>query len=182
MKLASETVIREAADLLQTKFQVQCERQKLFPWLKFEGKPITPAIYFGPPVNCFFAFDSADHFNAARLETLDRYPADVPLGFDFQLYRELCRRNPAAIDGRMRRQANQDSVLDLLPPKRQMNPTLRLAEAEMRDRISGPLTASKLRGVIGDLLEDRVGFHAGTTFLQLLEHPSGKPSQFPLAG
>ena len=163
------------AEVLRAKFGAECHRRKGFSWLTIDGKPIFAAAYFGPPLHCLFEFDPPNRFHSARLHTLEQYPSDAPLGFDFRLYRALCEANRTKPEARSRRQAAEDAAIDLLPPIHDMNPTLRLAETEVRERIIGKLTEAQLRGALQELLEERVGFHAGTTFLQLMEHPSGKP-------
>ncbi len=175
MKLDAETVLRALAEVLREKFRVACERRKTFPWLRHRGTPLVAAAYFPPPLHCLAEFDPAERLNRDRGRTLERYPVDVPLGFDFVLYRQWCAASAAKADARSRRQAEHDVQLDLLPPRHGLNPTLRLAEPEIRQKIVGRVTGDKLRAALESLLEKRLSLHPGTTFLKLLEHPSGKP-------
>jgi hypothetical protein len=78
----------------------------------------------------FIEIDEHQHFTSHRLAALDLYPDDVPLGFDLDEYRELCRswspqadsyrRSKAAIgfgeEGRQRQRAYNDSLRDLAAP------------------------------------------------------------------
>jgi hypothetical protein len=175
VKLEAQTVTGILADLLRETFRVRCERDKTFPWLRCKGRLIVATAYFGPPLHCLFQFDSAVHFNRDRLRTLDGYPDAAPLGFDFARYQNLCQASRRRSSAQTRRRASEDALLDLLPPKHGLNPTLRLAEAEIREKVVGRLTAARSRAALETLLEKRFSVHAGTTFLQLLEHPSGKP-------
>lgn len=175
MKLDADTVVQVLADVLEKKFRAQCERRKSFPWLKCDGKRLIATACFGPPLNCLFEFDPATRFNRDRGQTLETYPHDAPLGFNFPLYKRLCTTSRVRSNDLTRRRASQDAALDLLPPKHGLNPTLRLAEPEIRGKIVGRLTEEKLQAALESLLEKRFSVHAGTTFLQLLEHPSGKP-------
>lgn len=175
MKLDAQLVIETAAALFAEKFGAACERGKTFPWLQWEGKPIAAACWFGPPVNCLFEFDSADRFSRERLRELDSYPPDAPLGFDVPLYRRLCAASRRKSGTAARQQARRDTALDLLPPRHGLNPTLRIAEAELRARLRGRLTRPQVQIAVRELLAQRFDLRAGTTFLNLLEHPSGKP-------
>jgi len=175
MKLDAETVIDELAALFHEKFHSDCERHRTFPWLKNQGKLLVAVAYFSPPLNCLFMFDESRRLNRDRGRTLAGYSHDAPLGFNFSLYEKLCAANRSGSTLRSRMWAEEDVALDLLPPKHGLNPTLRLAEAELRDKLNGKFTKEKLRNALVSLLEKRFNMHAGTTFLQLLEHPSGKP-------
>lgn len=175
MKLTTDTIVAALERLFQEHFRARCERRKTFPWLAHEGKLIVVTAYFGAPVNCLFEFDDARRLNGDRVRKLDNYPPDAPLGFDFALYRELCAADRAKSTAATKRQAAIDACVDLLPPRHGLNPTLRLAAAEIRERLAGPVNDRKLRETLAALLDKRLSVHAGTTFLQLLEHPSGKP-------
>lgn len=175
MKLTTDTIVAALERLFQEHFRARCERRKTVPWLVHEGKPIVVAAYFGAPVNCIFEFDDARRLNGDRLREMENYPPDAPLGFDFALYRELCAASRTRRSAATKRQAAIDARVDLLPPKHGLNPTLRLAAAEIEERFTGRMNERKLREVIASLLDKRLSVHAGTTFLQLIEHPSGKP-------
>lgn len=162
-------------ELLCGKYRARCERNKRFVWLQCAGKQIVAAAYFGPPLHCLFAFDPDERCNRDRGRTLAKYPANAPLGFSFPLYQELCASSRRKSTPQTRRLAREDAALDLLPPKHGLNPTLRLAETEVREGIHGPVTDRKLRVALNDLLEKKLSLHVGTTFQQLLDHPSGKP-------
>jgi len=174
-RLDRDRVVSTLAALFRDKYRAECEREKTFPWLKADAKPVIVDAYFAAPLNCLFVFDGAGRFTRDRAKTLASYPADVPLGFDFRLYRELCAADRARSTPQTCRQAEIDRALDLLPPKHGLNPTLRIAAAELEERIAGEPTERKLRKALDELMEKRLSVHAGTTFQQLLEHPSGKP-------
>jgi hypothetical protein len=174
-KLDSRTVVDALARLLEEKYRVRCERQKRFPWLRLGRKAIVAEAYFGPPLHCLFVFDSAEHLTPDRGRTIAAYPSDTPLSFHFRLHQELCAESRMRSTPRTRERAAQDAQLDLVPPKHGLNPTLRLAEAEIADRINGEVTERKLRVALEALLERTLSLHIGTTFQQLLDHPSGKP-------
>lgn len=85
--------------------------------------------------------DESQHFTSHRLATLDRYPDDVPLGFDIEHYRDLCqewatrsdryRASKAAVGfgdgGRQRQRAYHDALRDLAAPEMGRPPVVRVA-------------------------------------------------------
>lgn len=174
-KLDSRTVVDALAQLLEQKYRVTCEREKRFPWLRLGRRGIVADAFFGSPLNCLFVFDPPDHLTADRGRTLSEHPHDTPLNFDFRLHLEMCAESRARSSVRTRRRAAADARLDLLPPRHGLNPTLRLAEAEIADKIHGAINERKLRAALEELLERKLSLHIGTTFQQLLDHPSGKP-------
>lgn len=175
MKVKAEEVLCVLQEILWQKFHAKCERDKTFPWLKVGGTRISASVYFGAPVNCLFQFDSPADFTRDRGHALESYPKDVPLGFNVPLYKELCGADRRRSTRRTQQRAEHDAALDLLPSKHGLNPTLRFTEAEIREKIAGAITEKKLRVALEALLEKRLSVHGGTTFLQMLDHPSGKP-------
>src|SRR5689334_4356233 len=93
MKLDADTVIEALTGCFHARFRATCERRRTFRWLKLKGKPLIAAAYFGRPLNCLFEFDTSNRLNGDRGRTLEEYPQDVPLGFDFALYQKLCAAN-----------------------------------------------------------------------------------------
>lgn len=102
--------------------------------------------------------DESQHFTSFRLATLDLYPADVPLGFEIDEYKALCRDWAAKSDkyraakpavgfgpgGRQRQRAYNDALRDLVIPALGYPPVIRVpapardgveAYARVRDRI-----------------------------------------------
>jgi hypothetical protein len=84
--------------------------------------------------------DESQHFTSYRLRTLDLYPEGIPLGFDLEEYRELCRtwaprsdryrRSKAAVGfgegGRQRQRAYHDALRDLVTPAMGRPPVIRV--------------------------------------------------------
>lgn len=92
--------------------------------------------------------DESQHFTSFRLQTLEMYPPDAPLGFDLQKYIAMCRkwqrtsdgyfRTKAArgfgIGGRQRQRAYYDALRDLATPAMGF-PSLVRVEAADRDPV-----------------------------------------------
>ena len=136
---------------------------------------LTPDAYFPEPYHFIFEFDELQHFTAARRKTLALYPANAPLAFDRGQYLRFCeehhepalrkgtdrfRRKTADfpfVNGRAAQRAFFDTFRDWLPPLHGLRPTLRIAEFEVADILSGELTGRTARDHIGSLLEQRLG-------------------------
>lgn len=202
MRANETTVVKLLARLVERNFGARCERAKTFAWLRpplpcpahsplarirrklmgkgktrERGKAICVSAYFTAPLNLLFEFDAACHFHRWRALSLELYPADAPLNFDVRTYLELCRGTSARGVPvlKQRWQAFQDAVVDLLPPAHGLNPTLRIAQAELVDNPRQELRESELEKRLAKLLDERVAFRANTTFLNMLRHPSAKP-------
>lgn len=103
--------------------------------------------------------DESQHFTTYRLMTLDLYPSDVPVGFDIDEYRTLCRKwaprsdryraTKAAVGfgdgGRQRQRAYHDALRDLAAPAVGRPPVIRVpapdrdgeaAYEQVRDRMA----------------------------------------------
>lgn len=78
-------------------------------------------------------FDESQHFTKSRAIALERYPSDLPLGFDRKLWIELCAKIHAQ-DGdppyRDEQRAWYDTLRDFLPAVRGLAPTVRLYAGE----------------------------------------------------
>lgn len=202
MKATEQNVVRMLARLVERGFAAKCEPGKTFAWLSTalpcpdgsalarmhrellgttkgpaRAKAIVPSACFGPPLNLIFMFDDARHFNRWRARSLELYPPDAPLSFDVRTYQELCRDTalrggPAA---KQKQQAFHDALVDLLPPAYGLNPTLRIAQAELVNNPRQDLRESELEKRLARVLDERVAFRANTTFLHMLRHPSAKP-------
>ncbi len=85
------------------------------------------AVLVHMPSATLVEVDDVLHFTTQRLTTLDLYPAEVPLGFDIDEYKELCREHAPSSDkwrygmaskmfgfhGQQNERAYQDAVRDL---------------------------------------------------------------------
>jgi hypothetical protein len=92
------------------------------------------------PTQTLIMVDESVHFTSFRLQALDLYPPDAPLGFDIERYEELCREWASKTDnvdrafaakgfgfgGRQRERAYRDSVLDLAAPAMRAPPVVRI--------------------------------------------------------
>lgn len=86
-----------------------------------------PAVLVHMQTATIVELDSALHFSTPRLKTLDLYPGEIPLGFDIEEYKELCREHAATSDkwryglasktfgfhGMQAERAYQDAVRDI---------------------------------------------------------------------
>ncbi len=93
------------------------------------------------PTGTVVEVDGPEHFTSFRLETLGLYPAGADLGFDLDVYRDLCRRLAAETDligrglaargfgfgGVGRERAYHDALRDLGFPAMGHPPVLRIA-------------------------------------------------------
>ncbi len=57
-----------------------------------------PAVLVHMPTATLVELDCSLHFSSGRLQTLDLYPGEVPLGFDIKEYKELCREYGPKVD------------------------------------------------------------------------------------
>lgn len=117
-----------------------------------------PGDFRHPASGTLIEVDESQHFTSFRLATLNRYPADVPVGFDLDEYQALChewaprsdryRGAKAAVGfgdgGRQRQRAYHDALRDLAAPATGRPPVNRVpapdrdgeaAYERMRDRI-----------------------------------------------
>lgn len=100
-----------------------------------------PGDFIHEPTGTFIEIDESQHFTSYRLLTLDHYPVDVPLGFEQDEYRSLCRQWSARSDkyraakaavgfgegGRQRQRAYHDALRDLAVPAVTGVPLIRVA-------------------------------------------------------
>jgi hypothetical protein len=56
------------------------------------------AVLVHEPTGTIVEVDDVLHFTTPRLQTLDLYPGEVPLGFDVEEYKELCRTHAPQTD------------------------------------------------------------------------------------
>lgn len=92
----------------------------------------------------FIEIDESQHFTSFRLLTLEMYPPGVPLGFDIDEYKQLCRtwqrksdnyfRSKEArgfgVGGRQRQRAYYDALRDLATPAMGRPPLIRIDAAD----------------------------------------------------
>ncbi len=200
MKVTEDNVVRLLARLIGRRFAARCEAKKSLAWLSpalplppgsalarirqeligsaaVAKRPIIVAARFGPPLSLLFEFDDATHFNRWRARALELYPVEAPLSFSVRACMELCHdaRARRVSSAKLRQQAFRDALVDLLPPAHGLNPTLRIARAELVDSPRQELRESELEKRLVKLLDERVAFRANTTFLHMLRHPSAKP-------
>lgn len=135
---------------------------------------LTPDAYFPAPYNFIFEFDELQHFTVFRQATLRVYPEDLSLGFNRQAYLRLCvKHQERAIqkgtarfrrkttdfpfpNGRAAQRAFFDTFRDWLPPLHGLKSTLRLAEFEVADILSGALIGDAAKDYIRSLIEQRL--------------------------
>lgn len=121
-----------------------------------------PGDFVHPETGTLIEIDESQHFTTPRLTTLDLYPPDLPLGFEVEHYRELCRRwrvesdnyyrTKAArgfgVGGRQKQRAYYDALRDIATPAMGHPPVIRIdaplrngraAYAEHRDRLLATL-------------------------------------------
>lgn len=144
---------------------------------------LIPDAYFPEPYHFIFEFDELQHFTRYRERTLRFYPADVPLAYELETYRRFCRQHHAAAlakgparfrrttsdfpyeNGRAAQRAFFDTFRDWLPPMHGLNPTVRLAEFEVKPILNGELTTDAAKDYMEQLLRKkprRISLHLST--------------------
>ena len=130
-------------------------------WQGTEAKAdgyLTPDAYFPEPYNFIFEFDELQHFTKYRELTFKYYSENIPLAYESEKYVMFCkeyyqaalakgpdrfRRRTADFpyeNGRAAQRAFFDTFRDWLPPRHGLNPTVRLAEFEVKPILNGELT------------------------------------------
>ncbi len=135
---------------------------------------LIPDAYFPEPHHFIFEFDELQHFTKYREQTLRFYPAHLPQAYELKKYRQFCRKyhvqalakgptrfRRATADfpytnGRAAQRAFFDTFRDWLPTRHGLNPTVRLAEFEVRDILNGKLTGNAAKAYITRLLHERI--------------------------
>lgn len=99
-----------------------------------------PGDFVHQPTRTFIEVDEFQHFTSYRLLTLEHYPTGVPMGFELEEYRTLCRQESARSDryratkaavgfgagGRQRQRAYHDALRDLTAPVMGHPPVIRV--------------------------------------------------------
>jgi hypothetical protein len=105
---------------------------------------LLPVELFHAPTGTVIEVDEAAHFTSFRLTALDLYRPEVPLGFDPDEHRALCREWAARSDGldrglaakgfgfgwRQRERAYHDALRDLAVPAMGHPPVVRVAAVD----------------------------------------------------
>ena len=135
---------------------------------------LTPDAYFSEPHHFIFEFDELQHFTQYRARTFRFYPANIPLGYEPQKYRQFCQQHHTAAlakgpdrfrrrtadfpytNGRAAQRAFFDTFRDWLPPLHGLNPTVRLTEFEVKPILNGQLTDDAAKTYMERLLHERL--------------------------
>ena len=135
---------------------------------------LIPDAYFPEPYHFIFEFDELQHFTHYREQTFRFYPANIPLAYESQKYRQFCQQHHVAAlakgpdrfrrrtadfpyaNGRAAQRAFFDTFRDWLPPLNGLNPTVRLAEFEVSSILNGQLTGDAARTYMERLLDERL--------------------------
>ena len=166
MKITKDSVLDAVASLMRQRFDVKAERNKQFVW---DDAKIVTDLYLPPPLHCIVQFDDASHCTRERAMTFANYPPDAPLNFDVRRYHADQTSGDAAI-------AQADVLADQLPPKQDLNPTVRIRADEVEE-LTGPLADR-----IESLLSKRFAYHAGTTFHLMVDNAGAKPHSQTMHG
>jgi hypothetical protein len=103
-----------------------------------------PSDFIHRDTGTLIEIDESQHFTSFRLQTLELYPPDTPLGFDRQHYVALCKQWRAKSDkyrrtkeargfgigGRQRQRAYYDALRDLATPAMGHPPLIRIDAAD----------------------------------------------------
>ena len=135
---------------------------------------LIPDAYFPEPYHFIFEFDELQHFTHYREQTFRFYPANIPLAYEPQKYRQFCRQHHVAAlakgpdrfrrhtadfpytNGRAAQRAFFDTFRDWLPPLHGLKPTVRLAEFEVSSILNGQLTGDAAKTYMERLLYERL--------------------------
>ena len=166
MKITKDSVLDAVACLMRQRFNVEAERNKQFIW---DDVKIVTDLYLPAPLHCLVQFDDAPHCTRERAATFANYPSDTPLNFDVRRYHADQTSGGAAI-------AQADVLVDQLPTKHGLNPTVRIRADEIEE-FSGPLAER-----IESLLSKRFAYHAGTTFHLMVDNAGAKPHSQTMHG
>ena len=145
---------------------------------------LIPDAYFPEPYHFIFEFDELQHFTHYRAQTFRFYPANLPLAYERQKYRQFCQHHHVAAlakgperfrrhtadfpyaNGRAAQRAFFDTFRDWLPPLHGLNPTVRLAEFEVSSILNGQLTGDAAKTYMEHLLCKRLKIAATATQTQ----------------
>lgn len=105
-----------------------------------------PGDFLHSKTGTLIEIDESQHFTSPRLLTLDLYPDELPLGFDLDDYRDLCRRwrhesdgyyrtkeaRGFGVGGRQKQRAYYDALRDIATPAMGHPPLIRI-DAPLRN-------------------------------------------------
>lgn len=135
---------------------------------------LIPDAYFPEPYHFIFEFDELQHFTQYREQTFRFYSENIRLGYEPQKYRQFCQQHQTAAlakgpdrfrrrtadfpytNGRAAQRAFFDTFRDWLPPLQGLNPTVRLAEFEVKPILNEQLTGNAAKTYIERLLYERL--------------------------
>lgn len=135
---------------------------------------LTPDAYFPEPHNFIFEFDELQHFTRYRETTFRFYPERIPLAYETDVYINFCQRHHVAAlakgpdrfrrqtadfpyqNGRAAQRAFFDTFRDWLPPQHGLNPTIRLAEFEVKPILNETLTGNEAKEFMEQLIITRL--------------------------
>ncbi len=146
-------------------------------WQGTEAKAdgyLTPDAYFPEPYNFIFEFDELQHFTKYRELTFKYYSENIPLAYEPDKYVTFCKEHHQAalakgpdrfrrhtadfpyVNGRAAQRAFFDTFRDWLPPQHGLNPTIRLAEFEVKPILNGELTEDAAISYMKKLISGRI--------------------------
>lgn len=135
---------------------------------------LTPDAYFPEPHNFIFEFDELQHFTRYRETSFRFYPEHITLAYESDVYIKYCQQHHVAAlakgpdrfrrqtadfpypNGRAAQRAFFDTFRDWLPPQHGLNPTIRLAEFEVKPIINGTLTGNQAKDFMEHLIITRL--------------------------
>lgn len=97
------------------------------------ARQLPPCDYFVPEPGLIVEFDESQHFTTPRSIALESYPSTLPLGFDRDRWRALCRQIGARDTDppyRDEQRAWYDTLRDFAPASLGLQPTVRLYACE----------------------------------------------------
>lgn len=135
---------------------------------------LIPDAYFLKPYPFIFEFDELQHFTIFRKKTFRYYPDNIQLGYPQEKYLSFCQqhqtaalakgsdrfRRPTAdfsyINGRAAQRAFFDTFRDWLPTRHGLNPTVRIAEFEVKPILNGELTGENAKSFLEQIIMQRI--------------------------
>ena len=135
---------------------------------------LTPDAYFPDPYHFIFEFDELQHFTRYRELTFRFYPNNIPLAYPPEKYLKFCKQYHKAalakgadrfrrktadfpyVNGRAAQRAFFDTFRDWLPTLHGLNPTVRLAEFEVKPILNGKVTGEAAKTYMKRLICERL--------------------------
>ena len=135
---------------------------------------LIPDAYFPEPYHFIFEFDELQHFTRYRELTFSFYPENIPLAYMPEKYIKFCQQYHAAalakgpdrfrrrtadfpyVNGRAAQRAFFDTFRDWLPTQHGLNPTVRIAEFEVKSILNGELTGGAAKKYMKQLISKKL--------------------------